>query len=142
MASRFEILQRLIRTWQAKDLEGVLAMLHDDIVWHYAAPALPPVKGKATARKLLTKFQGDMHEITWRIFAHAETGNRLFIEGVDEYRNAEGHRVATPYAGVLEFEGDLIIGWRDYVDLAVMADQQAGKPAKAHVEALLDRPTA
>ena len=86
MARRYAILRQVIEAWQAKDVEAVLSHLADDIVWHYAAPALPPVRGKATARKLLQRFGADMHGIQWRIFAHAEAGDRLFIEGVDDYR--------------------------------------------------------
>jgi limonene-1,2-epoxide hydrolase len=138
----YRILLQVIEAWQAKDIDGVLAHMADDIVWHYAAPGLPPVRGKATAAKLLARFQADMHGIQWRIFAHAEAGDRLFIEGVDDYRTTEGHRVAVPYAGVLDFRGDLIVGWRDYVDLAVIADQKSGQPLSAQVEGLLDRPTA
>ncbi|OIQ63744.1 limonene-1,2-epoxide hydrolase catalytic domain [mine drainage metagenome] len=103
---------------------------------------MPPVRGKAAAAKLLSNFQKDMHGIQWRIFAHAETGDRLFIEGVDDYTTADGKRVAAPYAGVLDFKGDLICGWRDYVDLGVIAQQKAGEPMSKQVEGLLDRPVA
>ena len=64
------------------------------------------------------------------------------MEGVDDYRTPEGHRVATPYAGVLDFKDGLIIGWRDYVDLGVAAQQKAGEPLTRQVEGLLDRPQA
>lgn len=142
MGRCYAILQDVIQAWQAKDVDRVLAFMDDEIVWHYAAPAMPPVRGKSAARKLLQRFQADMHGIQWRIFAYAETGDRLFIEGVDDYRTTDGRRVAVPYAGVLEFRGDLIIGWRDYVDLAVIEQQKAGQPLTRQVEALLDRPGA
>jgi limonene-1,2-epoxide hydrolase len=135
-------LRQVIQAWQAKDIDGVLAHMHDDIVWHYAAAAHPPVRGKVTARKLLERFQTDMHGIEWRIFAHAESSNRLFIEGVDDYRTTQGHRVAAPYAGVLEFDGDLIIGWRDYVDMGVLDQQRAGQPLSSQVESLIARTVA
>lgn len=141
MGTRYDILCKVIAAWQAKDAEGVLAHMADDIVWHYAAGAMPPVRSKATARKLLARLGTDMHDITWRIFAHAEVGDTLFIEGVDDYRTADGHRVAAPYAGVLDFRGDLIVGWRDYVDVGVIESQKAGAPVSAHVESLLDRAT-
>jgi limonene-1,2-epoxide hydrolase len=48
--------------------------------------------------------------------------------------------VATPYAGVLEFRGDLICGWRDYCDAGVSAAMTAGGPASAQVEQLISRP--
>ena len=142
MGRHYDILLQVIEAWQAKDIDRVLDFMADDIVWHYAAAAMPPVRGKATAAKLLNRFHGDMHGIQWRIFAYAEAGDRLFIEGVDDYTTAEGHRVATPYAGVLEFRGDLIVGWRDYVDLGVVAQQKAGEPLTAQVEGLLARPVA
>jgi len=142
MGRHYDILLQVIEAWQAKDIDRVLDFMADDIVWHYAAAAMPPVRGKATAAKLLRRFHGDMHGIQWRIFAHAEAGDRLFIEGVDDYTTAEGHRVATPYAGLLEFRDDLIVGWRDYVDLGVAARQKAGEPLTAQVEMLLDRPLA
>jgi limonene-1,2-epoxide hydrolase len=142
MGRCYAILQQVIQAWHAKDIDGVLAFMDDEIVWHYAASALPPVRGKAAARKLLGRFQADMHGIQWRIFAHSETGDRLFIEGVDDYRTTDGHRVAVPYAGVLEFRRDLIVGWRDYVDLGVIDQQKAGEPLTRQVEDLLDRPVA
>lgn len=142
MGRCYAILGKVIAAWQAKDIDGVLAHMSDDIVWHYAAAAMPPVRGKAAAAKLLRNFHPDMNGIQWRIFAYAETGDRLFIEGVDDYTTADGKRVAAPYAGVLDFEGDLICGWRDYVDLGVIAQQKAGEPMSKQVEGLLDRPVA
>ena len=142
MGRCYGIFRQVIEAWQAKDAERVLAFMADDIVWHYAAAALPPVRGKAAARKLLARFQADMHEIQWRIFAWSETGERLFVEGVDDYVTADGRRVATPYAGVLDFRDGLICGWRDYVDLGVAARQKAGEPLSRQVAELLDRPLA
>ncbi len=142
MSRLYAILQHVIDAWQAKDVDRVLDFMADDIVWHYAVAVMPPVRGKAAARKLLERFQADMHRIEWRVFAHAEAGDRLFVEGVDDYRTTEGHRVATPYAGVLDFRGDLIVGWRDYVDLSVMTGQKAGKPLTRQVLDLLDREVA
>ena len=142
MGRCYGILRQVIEAWQAKDIDRVLSFMDDDIVWHYAAAAMPPVRGKAAARKLLDRFHGDMHAIQWRIFAYAESGDRLFIEGVDDYRTSDGNRVAAPYAGVLEFRGDLIVGWRDYVDLGVVAQQKSGEPLSKQVAGLLDRPSA
>jgi limonene-1,2-epoxide hydrolase len=142
MAGLFGILQQLILAWQDKDIDRVVAFLHEDIVWHYAAGPMPPVRGKAKAAKLLHGLQGDMHAVQWRIFHYAEAGERLFVEGVDDYTTADGRRVAAPYAGVLEFKDGKIIGWRDYVDLSVIESHKRGEPLSAHVDALIDRPRA
>jgi limonene-1,2-epoxide hydrolase len=139
MGANLDCLHKLITAWQAKDVEGVLAFMAEDIVWHYAAGAMAPIRGKSMARKLLQRFQADMHAIEWRIFAHAEDGDRLFIEGVDEYRTTEGLRIAAPYAGVLEFKDGLITHWRDYVDIRVIAQQKAGAPLSAQVLDLISQ---
>ena len=142
MGRCYSTLLKVIETWQAKDVEGVLAHMHEDIIWHYAAAAMPPIRGKAMARKLLSRFQQDMHGIQWRIFAHAEVGDTLFIEGVDEYQSTDGLLIAAPYAGVLDFRDGLIIGWRDYVDIGVIAQQKTGEPLSKQVLELITRPTA
>jgi len=142
MGRLYSVLQQLIAAWQAKDIDRVLSFMDDDIVWHYAVAAMPPVRGKATAAKLLKRFQADMHGVQWRIFAYAESGDRLFVEGVDDYTTADGKRIAAPYAGVLEFRGDRIVGWRDYVDVGVIEQQKRGEPFTAQVESLIDRPLA
>lgn len=141
-APLFDRLQAVIAAWRDQDLEGALAFMAEDIVWHYAAPGLPPIRSKAAARKLLGRFMGDMRDVRWKIIHHAETENHLFVEGVDEYDTPEGVRVALPYAGVLDFKEGLITGWRDYVDLQVLAAQKAGEAWPAHVEPLVSRPAA
>jgi limonene-1,2-epoxide hydrolase len=140
MTSRFHIYQSVIAAWKQKDIDVVLSHLSEDLVWHYAAAISPPVRGHAGARKFLTKFGAGIGEVRWRVFDYAESGDRLFVEGVDEFFTTDGKRVATPYAGVLDFKGDLICGWRDYFDAATASGMQAGGPASPEVEALIDRP--
>ncbi len=140
MTTRFQIYQSVINAWKKKDIEAVLSHMSDDIVWHYAAAISPPVIGHKGARKFMDSFGAQIGEVRWRVFDYSETGDRLFVEGVDEFFTADGKRVATPYAGVLDFRGDLICGWRDYFDAAVAAGMREGHPASAEVEALIARP--
>ncbi|QUD89490.1 nuclear transport factor 2 family protein [Phenylobacterium montanum] len=140
MPSRFDTYQAIIQAWKNKDIEGVLSHMTDDIVWHYAAAISPPAHGHAGARKFMETFGAKIDEVRWRVFCYAEAGDRLFVEGVDEYITKGGTRVAAPYAGVLEFRGDKICGWRDYVDSGVSSNMQAGGAAPAHVEELIARP--
>jgi limonene-1,2-epoxide hydrolase len=140
MSRKFEIMKSLIAAWSAGDIDGALAHMSDDIIWHYAAAVAPPLRGKDKARKFLTNFKGQISEVRWRLFDYAERGDRLFVEGVDEFMSTEGGLVAAPYAGVLEFRGELICGWRDYVDMSVMDAQRRGEARSAWVDALIDRP--
>jgi ketosteroid isomerase-like protein len=137
--THIQILLGLINAWKAKDIDGVLAFMHDDIVWHYAAVIAPPLKGKAKARKLLEGMAPQLRDVTWRIFDHAEKGDRLFVEGVDEYVSAEGRLVSAPYAGVVEFRDGKIIGLREYFDMGAVNALKAGEPMKEHVRAMIAR---
>ncbi|MES2340451.1 MAG: nuclear transport factor 2 family protein [Pseudomonadota bacterium] len=140
MSRKFEVMQDLVAAWSRGDVEGVLSHMSEDIVWHYAVAVAPPLKGKAKARKFLENFKGQIDEVRWRMFDHAERGDRLFVEGVDEYLATDGTLVAAPYAAVIAFDGDLICGWRDYVDVGVIEAQKAGHPRAAWLDALIDRP--
>jgi limonene-1,2-epoxide hydrolase len=139
MSKNIRIYLSVIEAWKRKDIEAVLSHLTDDIVWHYAAAIAPPAIGHAGARRFMEKFGARIAEIRWRVFDYAESGDTLFVEGVDEFFTKDGARVATPYAGVLEFRGDKIRGWRDYCDAGVSAAMQAGGAASAHVEQLIAR---
>lgn len=139
MSTKFETMKALIAAWSAGDIDGALSFMSEDIVWHYAAAVAPPLKGKVKARKFLENFKSQIAKVNWRIFDYAESGERLFVEGVDEYQAKTGEIVAAPYAGVLEFRDGLISGWRDYVDVSVIEAQKAGTPAPVWVTALIDR---
>jgi limonene-1,2-epoxide hydrolase len=137
--TRLAIMLSFISAWKAKDIDGVLAHFAEDIVWHYAAAVAPPVRGKDKARKLLQALAPQVGEVRWRIFDAVEEGDRLFVEGVDEYVSAEGRLVSAPYAGVAEFRGELITGLREYFDIGVVSAMKAGGDAPPHVRALIDR---
>ena len=139
MTPRIEILRAIIEAWKAKDIDAVLSHMDEEIVWHFAVAAEPPLRGKVQARKFLQRFGAGMNDVRWRVFDYLESGDRLFVEGVDEFRTDEGRTVMAPYAGVLDFRGDLVLGWRDYVDVGVMAAQRGGAPVTDQVKSLVDR---
>jgi limonene-1,2-epoxide hydrolase len=137
--SRLDAMLGVINAWRAKDIDGVLSFMHDDIVWHYAAAIAPPLRGKSKARKFLEGMAPQVGDVTWRIFDYAERGERLFVEGVDEYVSVEGRLISAPYAGVVEFQDGKIIGLREYFDLGVVNAQKAGEDPKEHVRVLIAR---
>lgn len=139
MSQKYAILRQVIDAWTARDIDGVLAHMAEDIVWHYAAAVAPPLKGKASARKLLQKMAAETHDLHWRIFDYAERGERLFIEGAEDYLTPDGVRVATAYAGVLEFRDGLIFAWRDYLDVGVVEAQKAGQATPSWITSMIDR---
>ena len=140
MSRKLEVMKALIAAWSRGDIDGALSHMSEDIVWHYAAAVAPPLKGKVKARKFLENFKSQIDQVNWRLFDYAERGDKLFVEGVDQYLAKSGETVSAPYAGVIEFRDDLICGWRDYVDIGVMEAQRAGSPASAWVTEMIDRP--
>jgi len=137
--SHLTVMLRLIECWKDKDIDGVLALMDDDIVWHYAAAIAPPVRGKAKARKLLEVLAPQIGEVRWRVFDYAERGDRLFVEGVDEYVAPDGKLVSAPYAGVVEVKDGRIVALREYFDIGVVNALKAGEPMTEHVRVLLNR---
>jgi limonene-1,2-epoxide hydrolase len=111
----------------------------EDIEW-YVFVSQPPVRGKAAARELLAKLSNSRHAENWRVFHHAVRGSRLFVEGVDDFTDAKDHRIAVPYAGVVEFHNGLITGWRDYFDSGILDKMRAGGEVPAAIVPLIERP--
>lgn len=133
------IVKGVITSWRGKDLEGMLTHIDDDIVW-YSHVGSPPIVGKAAMREFAGKLTAGMNDIRWRIVDTARNGNRLFLEGIEDFVTAEGRRVMLPYAGVLAFKGERISEWRDYFDRGVYNSLKAGEPMPAHLEVLANRP--
>ena len=104
MSRKLEVLRALIAAWKAGDIEGVLGHLHEDVVWHYAAAVAPPARGKAKARKFLETFRPQLGEVRWRLVDFAETGERLFVEGVEDYTQTDGAVVVDARFPIEELE--------------------------------------
>lgn len=129
----------LVEAWKARDIEGVLGVLHEEIVWHYAVAIAPPVRGKIKARKFLEAMALQVTDVRWRIFDYATRDDRLFVEGVDEYVSQEGHLVSAPYAGVVAFRDSKIIALREYFDISAVNALKAGQTMPEHVRLLIAR---
>lgn len=142
MSRLYPVLLAVIDAWHHQDIEGVLAHVTDDIVWRNSSGFAPAIRGKAAMRTALTSMAPIIKTNKWRIFDYAETGDRLFMEGVDEFWLQGGQHVAIPYAGSLEFRGLLIREWREYFDGRLSAAGKAGEPVSAEVLEMIGRPVA
>jgi hypothetical protein len=116
-----EVVQRLLASWDARDMEGFANCLADDIEWYDPAMPNPPARGRAAAKvfaeAVIRAFPDFTYEvlppiciaadgtrcaIKWRIsgshvrslepLGYAPTGRRVEIEGVDVL-DLEGGRV-------------------------------------------------
>lgn len=135
--AHIDTVHRIIEAWKRGDVDGVLDMLCEDVIYHYHVGSRP-LEGRDRVRRFLEKFGAGQTEIAWRITQHAEAGDLLMVEGVDDYVNADGVRIRTPYAGAFEFRDGRVLRWRDYVDTAAIEAARTGKPVPSWVEPLLE----
>lgn len=144
MPRLYPVLEAIIAAWKRQDVEGVLAHVTDDIVWRNSSGYAPAIRGKAAMRAALQNMKAAIApgSNVWRIFDHAESADRLFMEGVDEFDLTTGQHVAIPYAGSLQFRGLLVSEWREYFDGRISADMKAGKPITPEVREMISRPVA
>jgi len=120
-ASAEAVVQRLLASWDARDLEGFANCLTDDVEWYDPAMPDPPARGraavKAFAEAVIRAFpdftydvlppicvaaDGTRCAVKWRIrgshvralepLGYAPTGRRVEIEGVDVF-DLEGEQV-------------------------------------------------
>jgi limonene-1,2-epoxide hydrolase len=134
----YAIFLKVIGAWRNHDADAVLAHMADDIVW-YAYVGAPPITGKPNIKALLQSLAPHRGAERWRIFNHAVNGNKLLLEGVDDYDDDKGHKIAVPYMGIVEFRGELITGWRDYFDVGLLNRMKAGEAVPAAIEPLVSR---
>jgi limonene-1,2-epoxide hydrolase len=132
----------IIEAWHHQDVEGVLVHLTDDIVWHNSSGLNPAIRGKAAMRTTLQAMAKVIKTNKWRLFDHAENGDRIFVEGVDEFWLTTGEHVAIPYAGVLRFRGAQVYEWTEYFDGRISAAMKAGQPMGPELQELISRPIA
>lgn len=132
------IVEDIIASWKRKDIDGVLSHVAENVRYHYRVGS-PPLSGPDELRVFLEKFGAGMHDINWKIFRHSQTGNVLMVEGADDFIDADGNRVRTPYMGVFEFEGDKVVGWRDYFNPEIGEKSRAGEELPSYVQELLDQ---
>ena len=88
----FEVIDAIIAAWKQGDVEAVLAHLTEDVEMIYAI-GQKPLQGKAEVREMLSKLGGNQSDVRWRVLNRARAGDVVFVEGIDDYVNAAGHRV-------------------------------------------------
>lgn len=140
MGRHIDTLHDVIEAWHRLDIEGVLSHLHDDFVWNNSGGMMPTIEGKEAMRAALTRMAAKTKSNAWRLFDYAEVGDTVWMEGVDEFIQTDGVRLAVPYAGVLEFKDGRILKWREYFNAYVQTSQREKKEVSPLVEAMLDRP--
>ena len=118
---RFRAAQQAIIT---QDDKAFLDLLTDDVEYHYHVGTRPLI-GKEWVQKFLIKYREVTSDAQWVIHNHAENGNILFTEGVEEYFDVRSQMtISHPYAGVIEFRDGKIVKWKDYFEMNSIRDSE------------------
>jgi limonene-1,2-epoxide hydrolase len=117
MSEKLKVLAALQAANERRDKAAVLALVTDDVVYHYHVGS-KPLHGPDKIAKFLDNYWGRSKDPLWRVDAAAETGNKLLVEGYEEYTDTQtGQRIVNRYMGIMEFRDGKIAGWRDYFQL-------------------------
>lgn len=136
--TRVDTVRAVMAAWARHDIDELLTHIGPDIEWHYHVGSRP-VQGRDAMRTLLERLKDHQLDSQWRVVHHAEAGDVVMIEAIDDYRNPAGNRVQVPYMGVYRFDGDLIVEWRDYLDMGLMTKAEQGEAADPWLGPLIDR---
>ena len=116
MSEKMKVIHALMEALRQRDFEGFLGHLTDDIEYHFHV-GTRPLLGKDWVRKFLKKYDEQHSDVLWTISTFAETGDKLLVEGLEEYVERSGETVSHPYMGVFEFENGRIRAWREYFQM-------------------------
>jgi limonene-1,2-epoxide hydrolase len=122
MADATDVVLKLIDSFNAMDMEGILACFTENAVYHNIPT--DPVTGKRAIEETLAGFVAASSEIQWDMLHAAENGGVVLTERVDKFKINDTW-IALPVMGTFEVSDGLITAWRDYFDMADFEKQLA-----------------
>jgi limonene-1,2-epoxide hydrolase len=105
----------LIKANEARDIDAILAVLTDDVV--YVNVPMSVMNGHDEVRAMLGPFAELAETVEWEVLEQVESGDTVMNERIDRVWLEGGHAIELRVAGVFKVEGDKIAVWRDYFDL-------------------------
>ena len=125
MASPQEVVAAFIAAIEAKDVEGALGHVRDDV--SYENMPIQPIVGKEAVGATLHAFLGAATRVDWQILREVVAGNVVVNERLDRFE-INGTWLELPVAGFFELDDDgLIARWRDYFDMGTYTSQLAAQ---------------
>lgn len=119
-----ELVTAFVKEFDAEqpNVATLLAYFSDDAVYHNI-PIAPSV-GKEAIEKVLSGI-GQMTSRGWELTHQVASGNVVMNERIDRFE-VGGKPVEALVCGVFEVDGDKIVAWRDYFDMAMFQKQMEG----------------
>ncbi len=116
-----------IGKWESQDIEGILSTFSDDPFYHNIPMA--PLTSKESIREFVEGFMVPVTKVRWQVLFIAEDeGGVVLTERIDTFEFGE-KSISLPVMGTFEFNGDQLVRWRDYFDMADFEAQMAALQA-------------
>jgi limonene-1,2-epoxide hydrolase len=111
-----QTVEAFIGHWNDYDLDAILALCAEGMVWHNIP--MEPAIGKPAIRAATEGFMADIATCEWITHSIAANGNRVLTERTDGFTFKDGRKAAIRVMGTFEVNADgLITQWRDYFDM-------------------------
>jgi limonene-1,2-epoxide hydrolase len=118
-----EAVTALIKANEALDIDAVIAVLTDDIV--YENVPMSVLNGHDEVRAMLADFLGASERIEWEVLHQVEQGDVVMNERIDRFWMPDGKEIALRVAGLFEVRDGKVAVWRDYFDMAQFTAQMS-----------------
>ncbi|MEX2256639.1 MAG: limonene-1,2-epoxide hydrolase family protein [Acidimicrobiia bacterium] len=119
-----EAVTALIKANEARDVDAIVAVLTDDVV--YENVPMGVMNGHDEVRAMLGPFAEMAERIEWEVLDQVEGGDTVMNERVDRFWLEGGHTIELRVAGVFKVRDGKIAVWRDYFDLEAFNSQMPG----------------
>lgn len=117
--------EAFIGQWNSGNMEAMLGMCAEDVVWHNIP--MEPIPNKAVMRGVVEDFMANIASCDWQIHAIAANGNTVLTERTDGFTFKDGRKAAIRVMGTFDIGADgRITAWRDYFDMAEFQREFAG----------------
>lgn len=134
-----DLSRRLLDVWNARDIEGFTALLHDDVRWYDCGMPQPPAVGRSEVRafaaSVLEAFPDSMYQIREPICVSADGTRCVFAWQITATASGwlrppgfapTGRRVSFPGVDILDAKDGRIGSIETYFDAAAAAEQLVG----------------
>jgi limonene-1,2-epoxide hydrolase len=115
-----ELVTEFCKLWAAPDPEELAGYFADDAVYHNIP--MDPVQGREAIKEFIAGFLAAFDGIDFNVHRQVSDGAAVMNERTDVMRRKDGGHIALPVMGVFEVHGDRIAAWRDYFDMATIAN--------------------
>lgn len=120
-----QTVEAFIDHWNACDIDAMLSLCADDIVYHNIP--MEPIRGTTAMRAMVEGFLVNIESCNWQTHAIAANGNVVLTERTDGFNFKDGRKAAIRVMGTFDLDdAGLISGWRDYFDMAEFQREFAG----------------